>query len=83
MDIVVPLTLEAVRLVLQMCPEKFDSTPEYLYDLFCKELSHTYIYILSSGNYFYARESDLEDRQYVHVTVEEAREILFIRSLAQ
>ena len=83
MDIAVPLTLEAVRLALQMYPEKFNSTPEYLYDLFYKELSHAYIYIFSSGGYFFANESDLEDRQYVPVTVEEAREILFIYSLAQ
>lgn len=83
MDIVVPLTLETVRLVLQFYPDKFNSTPEHVYDLFYEELSHTHIYIFSGRGYFFARESDLKDRQYVPVTVEEAREILFIRSLAQ
>ena len=83
MDIVVPLTLETVRLVSQMCPGKFDLTPEQLYDYFYTERSYTHIYILSSGTYFFAREYELKDRQYVPVTVtvEEAREILFIRSL--
>lgn len=81
MDIAVPLTLEAVRLVLQMCPDNYGVTPEDLYDYFYKEKSRTYIYIFSDGNYFFAHESDLKDRQYVIVTVEEAREILFIRSL--
>lgn len=83
MDIAVPLTLEAVRLVMQMCPEKFDSTstPEYLYDLFYKEVSHTHIYIYSSGDYYFIDESALNDRQYVPVTLEEAREMLFINSL--
>lgn len=81
MDIAVPLTLEAVRLVSQMYPSKSEPTPEYTYDLFYKELSHTYIYIFSDVGYFFASESDLKDRQYMHVTVEEAREILFIRSL--
>lgn len=83
MDIVVPLTLEATGLVLQMYPKKFNSTPEEIYALFYKELSHTYIYILSDGNYFFAKEAGLKDRQYVPVTVEEARERLFILSLAQ
>lgn len=46
-----------------------------------KKKEHTHICIFSSGTYGFARESDLEDRQYVLVTVEEAREILFIRSL--
>ena len=81
MDITVPLTLEAVRLVLQVYPGKSEPTPEYIYDLFYEELSHTYIYIPSNGKYFFASEADLKDRQYVPVTVEEAREILFIRSL--
>ena len=81
MDIVVPLTLEAVRLVSQMYPGNFNATPEELYYHFYEKEEHTYIYILSSGKYFFARESDLKDRQYVPVTLEEAREILFIRSL--
>ncbi len=83
MDIAVPLTLETVRLVLQMCPEKFDPDPEYLYDLFYKEHSYTYIYIYGSGDYYFASEADLEERQHVLVTVEKAREMLFINSLAQ
>lgn len=83
MDIVVPLTLEAVRLVSQVCPGKSEPTPEYIYDLFYEELSHTYIYIFSDGGYFFASESDLKGLVYVPVTVEEAREILFIDSLAQ
>ena len=81
MDIVVPLTLEAVRLVSQMYPGNFDATPEYLYNHFYKEESYEYIYIYSGEGYFFISESDLKDRQYVPVTVEEAREILFIRSL--
>lgn len=81
MDMLVPLTLETVRLALQAYPGKFDSNPEYLYDLFYKELSHTHIYIFSTGGYFFANESKLIDYQYVVVTVEEAREELFIRSL--
>ncbi len=81
MGITVPLTLEAVRLVSQVCPVKCEPTPEYTYDLFYKEQSCKYIYIFSDGGYFFARECDLEDCQYVPVTVEEAREILFIRSL--
>lgn len=81
MDIAVPLTLETVRLVVEMCPKKFNSTPEYMYDVFYKQLTYTYIYIYSSGSYFFANEADLKDRQYVPVTVEEVREILFIRSL--
>ena len=81
MDIVVPLTLEAIRLALCMGRKTFNSTPEELYDYFYEKEEHTSICILSSGNYFFARESDLKDRQYVPVTVEEAREILFIRSL--
>ena len=81
MNITVPLTLEAVRLVVQMCPRKFAGTPEHLYDLFYKRDTHTHIYIYSSGNYYFVCESMLKDRQYVPVTLEEAREILFIRSL--
>lgn len=83
MDIVVPLTLETVRLVLHTDPKTLDSTPEEVYALFYKEASHTYIYIFSNGGYFFARESDLKQRQYVPVTIEEARERLFIQSLAQ
>ena len=83
MNIVVPLTLEAVRLVSQMCPGRFNATPEHLYNHFYKEASHTHIYIFSSGGYCFVGESKLKDRQYVPVTLEEAREILFIRSLAQ
>lgn len=83
MDIVVPLTVETVRLVVQTYPQKFDPTPEELYDLFYKEFSYTYIYVFSNGRYFFAYESDLEDRQYMHVAVEELRAELFIRSLAQ
>ena len=83
MDIAVPLTLEAVRLVKQVCPEKFNTTPEHLYDFFYKEVLHTHIYIYSSGDYYFIKESELKDRQYVPVTLEEAREVLFIRSLAQ
>lgn len=84
MDIAVPLTLETVSLVMQVLPKKFNSaTPEHLYNLFYREMAHTHIYIFSNGNYYFATESDLEDREYVPVTVtvEEAREILFIRSL--
>ena len=83
MDITVPLTLEAVRLAYYMGRKTFDSTPEDLYDHFYKKGEYTRICILSSGTYFFARESDLKVRQYVPVTVtvEEAREILFIRSL--
>ena len=83
MDITVPLTLETVRLVLHTDPKKFNSTPEELYDLFYKETSHTYICIFSNGGYFFAREPDLKQRQYVPVTLEEAGERLFIISLAQ
>lgn len=83
MDIIVPLTLEAIKLVKQMCPEKFNATSEHLYDLFHKQVSHTHIYIYSSGDYYFAHESDLKDSQFVSVTLEEAREILFINSLAQ
>ena len=83
MDIIIPLTLEATGLVMQAYPKKFNSTPEEIYDLFYKKLSYIYIYILSDGDYFFAKESDLEDRQYVPVTIEEARERLFILSLAQ
>ena len=83
MDIAVPLTLEAVRLVKQMCPGKFNSTPEYLYDLFYNELSHAHIYIYDDGDYFFINESELKDQPCVPVTIEEAREILFINSLAQ
>lgn len=81
MDIAVPLTLEAVRLVSQMYPENFDTTPEYLYNYFYKKESYEYIYIPSSKYYFFISESKLKDRQYVLVTLEEAREILFINSL--
>ena len=81
MDIVVPLTLETVRLVVQTYPKRFDPTPEVLHDIFYKELSHPYIYIFSDGGYFFAIESDLVDRQYVPVAVEELRKELFIRSL--
>ena len=81
MNIVVPLTLETARLAFYMGRKTFNSTPEELYDHFYEKGEHTHICILSSGNYFFARESDLKDRQYVPVTVEEAREILFIRSL--
>ena len=81
MDMLVPLTLEATRLVLHMCVGSSRSDPEDLYDLFYKERSYTYIYILSGGRYFFAKEYDLKGRQYVPVTIEEAREILFIRSL--
>lgn len=34
MDIAIPLTLEAVRLVLQTLPEKYNGTPEDLYNFF-------------------------------------------------
>ena len=81
MNIAVPLTLEAVRLVVQMCPGKFGSTPEYLYDHFYKEKAYTHVYILSGEGYFFADESDLKDRQYVPVTIEKVREMLFIYSL--
>ena len=81
MDIVVPLTLETVRLVSLVFPEIFNSTPEQIYDLFYKELAHTHICIRNTGNYFFARESDLKGCQYVTVTAEEARETLFILSL--
>ena len=81
MDIAVPLTLEAVRLVLQMLPEIYDGTPVDLYDFFYNEKSFSHIYILSSGRYFFQTEADLERYQYALVTIEEAREILFIRSL--
>lgn len=81
MDIAVPLTLEATRLVLQMLPEKYSGTPEILYNFFYEERLCTYIYIPSNGNYFFAQESDLADLRYIPVTVEKAREILFIRSL--
>lgn len=84
MDIIVPLTLETVRLVMHMNPEKYSSTtPEYIYNLFFKEGSHTHIYVLSKGGFFFTKGSDLEGRQYVHVTAEEAREALFTLSLAQ
>ena len=81
MNIVVPLTLETARLVVQTYPQKFDPTPEDLYDLFYKEQSLSYIYIFSNGGYFFANDSDLVDRQYVPLDVEEARKELFIRSL--
>ena len=81
MDIAVPLTLEATRLAFYMGRKTFDSTPEKLYDHFYEKGEYTRIYIYSSGTYFFARESDLKNYQYVPVTVEEAREILFIRSL--
>lgn len=81
MDIVVPLTLEAVRLVLQMLPEKYNGTPEDLYDFFYNKKSYTHTYIPSNGNYFFQAEADLERYQYALVTIEEAREMLFIRSL--
>lgn len=81
MDIVIPFTLEAVRLVLQTLPEKYNETPEDLYDFFYNERSYMYIYIFSDGGYFFGNESDLVDRQYVPVTIEEARKELFIRSL--
>ena len=81
MDIAVPLTLEAIRLAFYMGRKTFNSTPEELYDHFYKKGKHTHICILSNGTYFFARESELKDRQYVPVTVEEARDILFIRSL--
>ena len=83
MDITVPLTLEAIRLVKQMCPEKFNATSEYLYDLFYKGALDTHIYIYSNGDYYFVNESQLKNRQYVPVTLEEAREMLFINSLAQ
>lgn len=81
MNVAIPLTLETVRLVLQILPEKYNGTPEHLYDFFYNEKSYTHIYIPSSGKYYFQTESDLEVCQYVPVTVEEAREILFIRSL--
>ena len=81
MYIAVPLTLEAIRLAFYMGRTSFNSTPEELYDHFYEKGKYTHIYIYSSGTYFFVRESDLEDRQYVPVTVEEAREILFIRYL--
>lgn len=81
MDIVVPLTLEAVRLVMRMLPQNYNLSPELLYDFFYKKKGHTYIYVPSSGDFYFAAEADLEDRQYVSLTVEEAREELFIRSL--
>ena len=81
MDIAVPLTLETVRLVLQMLPEKYNGTPEDLYDLFYNEKSYTHMYIPRSGKYFFQTEVDLVDRQYVPVAVEELRKELFIRSL--
>ena len=81
MNIAIPLTLEAVRLVLQMLSERYNGTPEELYDLFYNKKSYTHIYIPSNGRYYFGNESDLVDRQYALVTIEEAREILFIRSL--
>lgn len=81
MDIVIPLTLETVRLVVGMYPRKLDPTPEDLYNLFYKVFSYTYIYVSSNGKYFFGNESDLVDRQYLLVTVEEAEKELFIRSL--
>ena len=81
MNIVIPLTLEAIRLALCMGRRTFNSTPEDLYDHFYKKELYTHIYIYSDGGYFFIHESELQDRQYVPVTVEEAREILFIRSL--
>lgn len=81
MDIVVPLTLETVRLVAQMCPENFKSAPEDLYNFFYKELSYTCIYIPSDGEYYFTSEAELEGCYYVPLTIEEARETLFIRSL--
>ena len=81
MDVVVPLTLEAAGLVSQVYPGKSEPTPECLCDIFYEKLSHTYIYIFSDGGYFFVSESELKDRQYAPVTIEEAREILFIRSL--
>ena len=81
MDMLVPLTLEATRLVLHMCVGSSSSDPEHLYNLFYKAQSCTYIYILSNGRYFFAKEYDLKGRQYALVTIEEAREMLFIRSL--
>ena len=81
MDIAIPLTLEAVRLVLQMLPEKYDGTPEDLYDFFYNEKSYTHIYIPSNGRYYFQTESNLTDHQYIPVTIEEARKELFIKSL--
>ena len=81
MDISVPLTLEAVRLVKQMCTRKFTSTPEQLYDLFYKDRMYTRIYIYSDMDYFFATETNLKGRHHVPVTIEKAREILFIHSL--
>ena len=81
MDIAITLTLEAVRLVLQILPEKYNGTPEYLYDFFYNEKSYTHIYIPSNGKYYFETEATLTYYQYALVTIEEAREILFIRSL--
>ena len=81
MDIIIPLTVETTRLVMRMLPQNYDLPPELLYDFFYKERGYTYIYVPSSGDFYFAAEADLEDRQYVSLTVEEAREELFIRSL--
>ena len=81
MDIAIPLTLEAVRLVLQTLPEKYNGTPEDLYDFFYNERSYTHICIPSSGRYYFETEATLTYYQYALATIEEARKGLFMRSL--
>lgn len=81
MNIAIPLTSEAVRLVLQILPEKYSGTPEELCDFFYNEKSYTHIYIPSSGKYYFETEAALTYYQYALVTIEEARKELFIRSL--
>lgn len=81
MGIAIPLTLETVRLVLQMLPEKYNGTPEDLYNFFYNEKSYTHVYIPSNGKYYFETEVALMHYQYALVTIEEARKELFIRSL--
>ena len=81
MGIAIPLTLETVRLVLEILPEKYDGTPEDLYDFFYNKKSYTHIYIPSNGRYYFEAEAALTDCQYALVTIEEARKKLFIISL--
>ena len=81
MDIAIPLTVEAVRFVLQMLSENYSGSPEDLYDFFYNEKSYTHIYIPSSGRYYFETEATLTYYQYALVTIEEARKELFIRSL--
>ena len=81
MNMAIPLTLETVRLVLEMLPDNYNGTPEYLYDFFYNEKLYTHICIPSSGRYYFAPEATLTDCQYALVTIEEARKELFIISL--